>query len=453
MLRKKLCCLLTALCVFSLFVSSISFSAFAAEESSSPDLTGFSELSSLCNMQMQPSYAILGDSGLEGWLKLKYVNMNLCRAPGQAAGGQFRSVYEGVPMRFSWHLQKGTSYVFNKGESYHFRGFRFQSYCYYNTPSNDGIYFNPSFIDSSGDMDLTEDGVYTGARCKVYDSADHAEEITLRVEFHAIDKAQGIYDCDFYTDALPFDTFRLDLDLLFWGAAAYPPSPTLQQWNAQGTTIMFMFKSLTDSGHYYKLMTDAERDQNLSVGGSGGGSGSSGGDTTVNVDMTETNGLLGGVKDILSSIGTSISNLAHDISESVISGISSIFVPEEGYLDEKFLAIKEKFSFFEGVRTTVEQLKVSMESYSDNDAPAVTVDLGNATSSKFNGGGVVTVLDLSFLSPYRSRIRGILSAFLWLFFIWRVYVHLPRIISGSGGDVGFTSLLEGEGEIRRNKKW
>ena len=56
----------------------------------------------------------------------------------------------------------------------------------------------------------------------------------------------------------------------------------------------------------------------------------------------------------------------------------------------------------------------------------------NVSSSYYTGS--LTVIDLSWFTPYKSFTDPIITGFAYLFFLWRVFVHLPNIVHGSGGD-------------------
>lgn len=49
--------------------------------------------------------------------------------------------------------------------------------------------------------------------------------------------------------------------------------------------------------------------------------------------------------------------------------------------------------------------------------------------------GEVTLIDLSWYAPYKQYGDMIISAFIYVFFVWRTFIHLPSIINGVGGSV------------------
>ena len=121
--------------------------------------------------------------------------------------------------------------------------------------------------------------------------------------------------------------------------------------------------------------------------------------------------LLGGVRDIL----------------------EDLFVPDSDYLSEKVTALRERFSFADSIMDTAESVKNAVVG-GGNQAPKISIDFGKA-ESKYNYGSSSMVLDMSWYSRYKPNVDLILSAMMWVFFVWRVFVKLPSIISGVGGSV------------------
>lgn len=73
------------------------------------------------------------------------------------------------------------------------------------------------------------------------------------------------------------------------------------------------------------------------------------------------------------------------------------------------------------------------------------MNLGNA-ESKYNYGGKAIALDMTWFAKYKPTTDAVISAILWAFFVWRVYVMLPGIINGVSGTVGsygtYTTKME-----------
>lgn len=161
---------------------------------------------------------------------------------------------------------------------------------------------------------------------------------------------------------------------------------------------------------------------------------SSGGQTIINynADLTETHSILGGISNFLQSIWDSI----RSIPQSILNGIQSIFVPEDGYFDSKVAQVKAKFSWYEDIVDAWTEFKTALNGISADTPPSITLSLDNRTFfGRPIGSGTGTALVLDWMYTYRNTIRNLLSAFMWIFFIWRIYCHIPNIISGSGMEV------------------
>ena len=163
------------------------------------------------------------------------------------------------------------------------------------------------------------------------------------------------------------------------------------------------------------------------------GSGS-GGQTIINnnVDLTETHSILGGISNFLSDIWEAI----RGVPGSILSGIQAIFVPEDGYFDSKVAQVKAKFSWYEDIVDAWTEFKTALNGISADTPPSISLSLDNRTFfGRPIGSGSGTALVLDWMYTYRNTIRNLLSAFMWIFFIWRLYCHIPNIISGSGMEV------------------
>ena len=141
------------------------------------------------------------------------------------------------------------------------------------------------------------------------------------------------------------------------------------------------------------------------------------------VDMRETNGILGTISQTLSGIG-----------DSILNGIAAIFVPRDDFVQHRIDSINQRFDVFRSISQTWDTVKGAIQAQNWANAPTVTVNMKNRSESGygFDYGGTSVVLDMSWYKDYKPLCDTIISAFLWLFFIWRLYARLPDIISGAG---------------------
>lgn len=57
----------------------------------------------------------------------------------------------------------------------------------------------------------------------------------------------------------------------------------------------------------------------------------------------------------------------------------------------------------------------------------------NVESKYFEG--ELTYIDMSWYKPFKPYGDLVITGFVYLFFLWRLFVHLPGIIHGSSGSV------------------
>ena len=66
-------------------------------------------------------------------------------------------------------------------------------------------------------------------------------------------------------------------------------------------------------------------------------------------------------------------------------------------------------------------------------APKLELTLG---ATKYTEEKKYTIIDLSFYAPYKTYGDLILTGFIYIFFIWRLFITIPNIIHGAGGAIG-----------------
>ena len=104
--------------------------------------------------------------------------------------------------------------------------------------------------------------------------------------------------------------------------------------------------------------------------------------------------------------------------------LKNLFVPSQ----EKILAINnifsQKFSFVETIKTLARSIQNMYENV--NAVPSMTIDIPN------NRTGItqLTVIDLSWYTPFKPYGDLVVTAFSYLFFIWRLFARIPSILHG-----------------------
>lgn len=113
-----------------------------------------------------------------------------------------------------------------------------------------------------------------------------------------------------------------------------------------------------------------------------------------------------------------------------------LFVPRDGFLDEKIAALIEKFPFVEQIIEIGDSLKAFVSGMAGNTPPVVTLNLGSATNKYGYGGGTVKVLDMSWYAPYKRSTDLIISSIMWICFAWRLFHRIPSLINGVSSNHG-----------------
>ena len=145
------------------------------------------------------------------------------------------------------------------------------------------------------------------------------------------------------------------------------------------------------------------------------------------------------IPDAISDLGTSLQALGNSIIDKIAevgtqtkAAIESLVVPDEDYLSDKIAALCEEFAFADSIVRTTQQLGNMLVGVT-TEPPVIYIDLGS-TRGSYDIGGVVPFLDLRWYAEYKPTVDAIISAFLWVCFIWRMFLKLPGIINGAAGD-------------------
>ena len=145
--------------------------------------------------------------------------------------------------------------------------------------------------------------------------------------------------------------------------------------------------------------------------------------------------LSSGISSFKNSVMDGISSLASDIGTSVSNGISNVlkdlFIPEDGYLNDRISSIRNKFAFADSILSTAQGLLNMFNSISGNNAPSITVHLSSKTSGAFYGDKDI-VISLEWYKPYKPTIDALISGILWAGYIWLIIKRVPELIKGSG---------------------
>lgn len=106
-----------------------------------------------------------------------------------------------------------------------------------------------------------------------------------------------------------------------------------------------------------------------------------------------------------------------------------LFVPSNERLDSLISSVKSHFTFIDTIHNTSNIIK---DMFNNTESlPKISI---NISQNKWYSGNVIT-FDLSWYAPYKQYGDLVISAFIYVFFLWRTFIKLPGIISGTAGDV------------------
>lgn len=137
------------------------------------------------------------------------------------------------------------------------------------------------------------------------------------------------------------------------------------------------------------------------------------------------------VKSILSYINPFSENFfAYKLIDLLIDALKAmfkfLFIPSE----ERFTALTETVTSKFGFIDTIKEVINSIENILNNtgNSPKLSMDV----DSKYYS-GEVTYLDFSWYSQFKPYGDVVLTGFIYLIFVWRLFAHAPGIIQGSSG--------------------
>lgn len=123
------------------------------------------------------------------------------------------------------------------------------------------------------------------------------------------------------------------------------------------------------------------------------------------------------------------------------------FVPSETATLEKIGEMQEYFKFKDDMETIIYEFKRNI--FGIKPSPILKIPIGKPSSKKYDyGTGNYIIIDASWYAKYKDFGDKIVLAFAWAFFIWRMFVGLPGIISGSVG--GLQSIGDAYTVYRKN---
>lgn len=110
--------------------------------------------------------------------------------------------------------------------------------------------------------------------------------------------------------------------------------------------------------------------------------------------------------------------------------LRSLFEPSEERITAIKNIVENKFDFIFSIKTAINSLEDMFNNIGN--APKFTLSLG---ATKYTVAQDYTIIDLSWYAPYKQYGDLILTGFIYLFFLWRLFINVPSIINGIGGAI------------------
>jgi hypothetical protein len=134
------------------------------------------------------------------------------------------------------------------------------------------------------------------------------------------------------------------------------------------------------------------------------------------------------------TVANDYDGLADIISESVAGVLDDVFIPDEASTLEKVGKVGDYFKIKDDVQDAVGQFKDFL--FGITPSPILKIPIGSPTSKKYKYGfGDYFIIDISWYSTYKDYGDKIILAIAWALFLWRVFLKLPGIISGTEGSI------------------
>lgn len=107
-----------------------------------------------------------------------------------------------------------------------------------------------------------------------------------------------------------------------------------------------------------------------------------------------------------------------------------LFVPSEDVVNGLVDSVKSKFSFIDTIKSSVSDVEDILVG-----AEAVPTLKIHVNRTEYTQEQDLTIINFAWYVPFKKYGDIILTAFIYAFFFWRIYISLPNIISGTGGAI------------------
>lgn len=142
------------------------------------------------------------------------------------------------------------------------------------------------------------------------------------------------------------------------------------------------------------------------------------------------------LKDVLTFLGDILSFLnplsenffAYKLIDLLKEALRFLFVPSEERITALTNTVTGKFDFIESIKIGINSMNDMLNNIGN--APKLTLNLG---ATKYTDAFNATIIDFSFYAPYKTYGDLVLTGFIYISFLWRLFITLPNTINGAGG--------------------
>ncbi len=126
--------------------------------------------------------------------------------------------------------------------------------------------------------------------------------------------------------------------------------------------------------------------------------------------------------------------LGKKIIELLENSLKFLFVPSEDAINGLVNSVKGHFEFVDTINSTIDMVKGMFDNTDVLPRFSITLPENNWYN------GEIVVMDLSWYAPYKQYGDTIIAGFVYVFFIWRIFINLPNIISGAAGAISDVTI-------------
>ena len=116
------------------------------------------------------------------------------------------------------------------------------------------------------------------------------------------------------------------------------------------------------------------------------------------------------------------------VPQAIAQAVAGVFAPDPVLVNDITGAFSQKFGFVEDLKQIGDDLFGMTPS---SEPPVVWIHLENA-EGKYNYGGTVKALDMSWFQMYKADVDRITGGFLWVAYLWLLFRRAPDILGGAG---------------------